>query len=346
MTYGVSRGARDGLEYRNGVDAHHRPLWKWLALSRWQEWYTSKLPYLSVAALFLAPPDTPFQKLLSMLGTVALLAAFGYAINEVADQDTDLSAGKSNRAVGLPGYGIGAFLSGTAIAAVGLTFTWAVDPIGVALVGGVLVLATAYSLHPFRLKERGILGVIAGAGAQWVVPVFALSMSQPDGWHQLVAWLLAALGLAIGVRYMGVHQLIDASADRRATVRTYAATGGNIQRLIVAALAAEVALLLGVLIISWPLSFPAFIALVPWGIQELIFGSSRGHIFNRLQSYDYAPLSEYYFFLLPVALAIGRATFSPHYLVVVFILLILGWCYLQMMVGEWHSLLKRRVTSR
>jgi hypothetical protein len=70
-------------------------------------------------------------------------------------------------------------------------------------------MALAYSVRPIRLKERGVWGLLAAAVAQWSLPL-AVSAAQPGGWLRPLAWLLSALGLAIGLRWMAVHQLPDA----------------------------------------------------------------------------------------------------------------------------------------
>ena len=64
---------------------------------------------------------------------------------------------------------------------------------------------------------------------------------------------------------------------------------------------------------------------------------------QRLLGYDQAPLAEFYFFLLPVTLAFVRARSSPSFLIVAAVFLALGWCYVEMMTGEWLEAWKARV---
>ena len=66
---------------------------------------------------------------------------------------------------------------------------------------------------------------------------------------------------------------------------------------------------------------------------------------QKLQGYDHAPLAEYYFLLLPVTLALARGLSSPAILVVAAVFVALGWCYLQMMSGEWYEVWKERARN-
>jgi 4-hydroxybenzoate polyprenyltransferase len=313
------------------------PLAGWVRLARWPEWSTSKLPYLGAAALLLASPEASAGRVLAILGTVLLWAAFGYGLNDVADRDCDQRAGKPNRAADLSRATWALFLTLTASASVGLSLLWAADAAAPVFVLAGLLLASAYSLPPLRLKERGALGLGAGAASQWVLPVLAIAAVQPGGWRRPHAWGLALLGLAIGIRWMAIHQLQDAGADRRAGVRTYAASGGRVWPVLLGAFLAEVLLLAMTLGLMWPRSLPAVAALAFWILQQALLRPRGEPLRQKLQGYDHAPLAEYYFLLLPVTLALGRGVSSPAFLVVAAVFLALGWCYLAMMSGEWYE---------
>jgi hypothetical protein len=66
---------------------------------------------------------------------------------------------------------------------------------------------------------------------------------------------------------------------------------------------------------------------------------------QKLQGYDHAPLAEYYFFLLPVTLALVRGISSPAFLMLAAAFVALGWCYLAMMSGEWHEAWQARARN-
>lgn len=308
---------------------------RWLRLARWPEWSTSKLPYLGAAAFLLTPREASPLQVVGIMGAMACCAAFGYAINEVADRETDVRAGKSNRATDVA-WGVWAsFLAITGAGAVFLATLWGSDTVAPALVLGDLVFAAAYSLPPIRLKERGVVGLIAGAAAQWAVPTLAISASQPGGWSDPTAWCASLLGLAIGLRWMAVHQLQDRFGDRQAGVRTYAAEGGTMWPVVRGAFLGEVVLLSALFALRWPHSLPAIAVLGFWIVQATLLRPPGGTFRQRLEGYDHAPLAEFYFLLLPVTLALGRVGISIWFLVIASGFVVLGRCYLEMMIGEW-----------
>lgn len=325
---------------------NHTPMpVRWVQLARWSDWSTSKLPFLGAGALLLAPSESTALEVLTIIGTVFCWAAFGYCINDVADRDCDLRAGKFNRAANVSAASWAIFLALTATGSVSLSLFWAADLAAPALVLSGLLLAIAYSLPPLRLKERGAVGLVAGAASQWVLPVLAISAAQTRGWSSPAAWCIAFLGLAIGIRWMAIHQLQDTMADRRAGVRTYASRGGQVWPVLLGAFTAEVVLLAVTLVLTWPQSLPAGAALAFWIGQQIWLRPTGEPMRQKLQGYDHAPLAEYYFLLLPVTLALARARSSPVFLIVVAGFVALGWCYLEMMIGEWQEVWKARARN-
>jgi 4-hydroxybenzoate polyprenyltransferase len=264
-------------------------------------------------------PQEPPVLLTAELVTIMGLAAFGYAINEIADRAADERAGKRSRAAGLPRASQMTFLVITACGAVGVSLLWAADATAPTLVGVSLGLAAAYSVPPVRLKARGMLGLIGAAAAQWPIPILAVSAAKPDGWLSPAAWSTALLGLAFGMRWEAVHQSADAGVDRLAGVGTYVARGGSGWRVICAAFAAELGLLAATLALTWPRSRPALLVLVAW----IVLGEGLP-VGSRLRGYYGAPLAAYYFCLLPMTLALGRLS-SPAFLALAGLLLALGW---------------------
>jgi hypothetical protein len=280
-----------------------------IALTRWREWVQSKLLLAAGAAVLLAPA-APLGDVAAALATVALLAAFGYASNELA--------GKHSRATALGVRASTAFVVAAAGLALGSSTAWSKGASGpVAIVGG-LVLAHAYSHRPLRLKERGRIGIVAAAAAQWMVPVLAVAALRVDGWHEPATWALALFGLAIGIRWMTIHQLHDRDADRRAQLRTYGASGRDLDPWLRGALSAEVALLVLVVVLAWPRSAVPLMAAVLWLALDLCWRRGRAALPARLRTYGGAPLAELYFLLLPLALTLERALASPSFVLLAF----------------------------
>jgi 4-hydroxybenzoate polyprenyltransferase len=308
----------------------------WIQLARWRHWFQSKLPFITAGALLLAPAHASPRNIIAMMITVAMWAAFGYGINDVADRDVDDRAGKPNRAVRVTQASSTVFLVLMAGGALAMCRLWAADAAAIGFLAAGLILAAAYSIRPVRLKGRGVWGLIAAAAAQWSFPILAVSAAEPAGWMRPATWSLSVLGLAIGLRWMAVHQLHDAAADRRTGVRTYAATGTDIRPVIVAAFGFELVALALVLLVSWPASQPALFALGCWALWLGVVRSPRRSFRTRLQGYDEAPLSEYYFLMAPLALALGRVSASPGFALIAVLLLLLGAPHIQRMRREWQ----------
>jgi 4-hydroxybenzoate polyprenyltransferase len=266
-----------------------------VGLSRWREWAHSKLPFVAATALLL---DVTPERALLILSSLVPWAAFGYALNALVDRAQDARAGKPVPAVGTGQAGC--FLAVAGTAALLSSLLWSNG----AIVAAGLVVAVAYSAPPLRLKERGAVGVLTGAAAQWMLPVLAVAIAAPDGVPVAQPVALVALALVVGVRWMLVHQRQDADADRRASVRTFGAASDRLADLLVRCFALEVALLACVLAAGGARTAPAAAALLP----SLAWPRTRS-MRERLQGYVDAPLSAYYFCLLP--LAAGLVELSP-----------------------------------
>lgn len=308
----------------------------WIGLARWRDWFQSKLPFITAAAILLAVPGTRPLVIAQMVATVAFWAAFGYGVNDIADRRADERAGKTNRAVRIPPASWMLFLLFTAGGAFTTCLLWAGDASAPGFLLAGLALAFAYSVPPVRLKERGVWALPAAAAAQWSLPILAVSAAQPWGWLRPAAWSLGVLGLAIGIRWMAIHQLQDAAADRRADVRTYASSGAPVWPLIAGAFACEIGALAAMVFAGWPMSQPALIALAVWALWRTALRSPPGSFRQKLQGYPEAPLAEYYFLMLPLALALSRVSSSYGFLGIATLLLLAGAPHVQKMIREWH----------
>jgi hypothetical protein len=212
-------------------------------------------------------------------------------------------AGKHNGADALSSGTRLAYLGATATAALASSLLWARGTAAPALLALGLVLALAYSARPIRLKERGIAGVAGAAVAQWTLPVLAISTAAPHGLNARSA-LVAVVSAALGARWMLIHQLHDAAADRRAGVHTFATKSEAAPRVLESVFAVEIAAVVGLLAVSWPGSTVPAAVLAGWiGVGEL-----TQPLRVRLRAYDAAPLAAYYFALLPLAAGVARGT--------------------------------------
>lgn|GEM_PF-4738788 len=278
----------------------------WLRVCRVWDWGQSKIPFYLAATLLLAPA-VGVVEVVAILAMLAALASFGYGLNEIADRVSDARAGQRNLAAELAPLDRYAFPLLAGVLALALSLAGG-SGFGAATLFALVCLAasTAYSVAPVRLKERGFSGLFAAAAAQWSLPVFAVgAAATPGGWRQPETVILAALGLALGLRWMAIHQAQDHWADRVAGVRTFGAMGGPLFRIIVVALAAEMVLLGWLLFVAWPVSEAAAIALPISIVVDAVLHHRGGSRRSRLQSYAAAPLASFYFLVFPAAMVLS-----------------------------------------
>lgn len=166
---------------------------------------------------------------LASLMTIAGIAGVAYFLNDLTDIRQDLAAGKPNgvAAMSVPQR----VLTLLAFLAVALLPWWWVLPF-TALSGWLLAaefaLFVLYSVPPFRLKERGLLGVVTDASYAHALPAvlamltFAAMARQPDPHGLALLWATGAWQLCLGMRNIVLHQLLDHLNDRLGGNRTWA----------------------------------------------------------------------------------------------------------------------------
>lgn len=200
-----------------------------------------KAPVLvAVTYLILAWQKFAFLDALFAFGwslcTIIGIAGFGYLSNDLGDRKADAKAGKSNLLIGLSSIQI----SGLLLLFLGLAIVpWLVYFPVTTLTGILLVLEfmlfVLYVLPPFRLKERGLLGVItdslyAHANPALLASLTFLALSKAENATMLVfVPALVAWQFFLGLRNILLHQLKDAKNDRISGIRTFVTQYGELR---------------------------------------------------------------------------------------------------------------------
>lgn len=164
---------------------------------------------------------------------IALIAisVWGYLFNDLCDVKSDLRAGKKNS---LAKFSMPVRLIITAVPlAIGIA-AWAYvgrGNVANVLFGMQILALWIYSAPPFRLKGRGIAGVIADAFYGHVNPVFITLFAfyfhtNSELLTMLVLVLICITSVLKGIRNILLHQIDDRKADRRAGVQTYVVSKG------------------------------------------------------------------------------------------------------------------------
>lgn len=292
---------------------------------RWREWYASKVPFVwtACAASALASPLADgeiVRRAAGVLVFTCLCAAFGHVANDYADRECDHAAGRRTLAGRMAASHATVVLLLLGAAAIGALTTVATSPAAVLAGVATMALAAAYSLPPFRLKARRSAGIWSAAAAQRTLPMLLTltAINRMDA----AAWVLLLVAQLAGMRWILVHQVIDADSDRRAGVATWVSVVGEARahsalRGVIFPL--ELALLLMALWLQATRT-PA-LWLLP-AISVLVSGAwvwqCRGvQTPYSLQGYTRQPLAGFYQVIWPLGLSVALALARPAMWVVV-----------------------------
>lgn len=284
---------------------------KFLQLIRWKDWYNSKLPVFLLAYYYLLLVyNKVLLEFLILLIPLTIffcsLASFGYMLNDYADQVTDQITGKKNI--------IGSFKKWQQIIIlvifffVGLISYTPIYKYKFALIFLIssYISAIFYSVSPFRLKERGIWGIISVSLAQRVFPL--LIVFSIFNHFKLDTLIFVILSFFIGLRWIFIHQILDRKHDIAANVETFAASKSpsNLFKILKIEFIIEIITLITLMYTMIDTIFlisPIIIAYIIYEVYLYPFWKKLGFKCVLL-SYDYAPLADFYYFWLPTWISI------------------------------------------
>lgn len=197
---------------------------KFLEIARAKEWWEYKFPPMfAVAYLIILNNPYPFHHsiplILLLLSAITLGAMYVSFLNDATDVAEDAKAGKKNR--------IAAYTTFQKTVLVLLPLVVGVCIIGVFLNSfsyaalfycAAFIAFTLYSLPPFRLKERGVAGIIADALGSQVFPTLFIAVCMFQYINQEIQLLtftfLGVWLLCFGLRGILWHQLADKENDK------------------------------------------------------------------------------------------------------------------------------------
>lgn len=188
--------------------------------------------------------------------TIIGIAGFGYLTNDYADREKDQLANKPNALIGMnPALIVGLFVLFLGLALVPWFF-FPTRPISFILLGAELLLFVLYAFPPFRLKEKGLVGVVVDALYAHVIPAtlacytFWLMRSEPMWSMQLFIICYGGFQFFLGIRNILLHQLKDRESDLASGTRTLA-TKWPVKRmtnLLITAMVLEVLFIAGFIV--------------------------------------------------------------------------------------------------
>jgi 4-hydroxybenzoate polyprenyltransferase len=191
---------------------------------RANDWWEYKLPpMLAVAYLIIQKSNHTFLSqiplILLTLSAIILCAIYVSLINDATDVEDDAKAGKKNQ---MAAYNtiqqIGLILL-PVVGALGIVIFFLKSPIGANLFYlGSYIAFTLYSVPPFRLKKRGIAGIMADALGSQVFPTLFIALCFYQSTNQQIqTWSIVCMAIwlfCFGLRGILWHQLADKENDK------------------------------------------------------------------------------------------------------------------------------------
>ncbi len=191
--------------------------------------------YLTISVVEVTPAIA-LVGMLASLATIAGIAGVAYFLNDLGDMRQDLAVGKDNAVAGMSYPQRALILAGFLALALLPWTVLPVTPTTALLLAAEMALFVLYCVPPFRLKERGWLGLVVDALYAHALPallamVTFAAMADPlpperrAGFDALLATAFA-WQLALGLRNIVLHQLLDHANDVAGGNRTLAVSLG------------------------------------------------------------------------------------------------------------------------
>ena len=200
-------------------------------------WWDYQLTIMLALAYQITAGASSVPRLSSWLTALVLfvlacvgIAGFGHLVNDYFDRAADRLSGAPNL-VGDRATGSLVAKTFAVFALAWIPWLWLpTDAVILCLLGVEFLLFVMYSMPVVRLKERGLLGPVTDSLYSYTVSttvatlVFAkLAQFHIPVWFSL---LLAVWSFLLGLRQMLAHQILDASRDAHAGVRTFVTING------------------------------------------------------------------------------------------------------------------------
>lgn len=202
-----------------------------LKVIRSAEWWEYKLPpLLAIGYATAIKADGVFLKsiphLLFLLFSLIIGAIYVSIINDITDIDDDRASGKSNRIASVNPAIRWVFPALCLLAGSLCCYYLFPDWLSITLYIIPWISFSLYSFRPFRLKNRGLWGVLADASGSHIFTSLLMVSSISFFTKQSIDWVwfisTGIWALCYGVRGILWHQFYDRSNDIKADVKTFA----------------------------------------------------------------------------------------------------------------------------
>lgn len=291
---------------------------------RLSEWYDSKVPFMLTAFLFFYYVDIAqygsWQFIIRFICYalyVSMFLAFSYVINDFSDIEVDKLAGKHKIISEMPKpIIILSMISMVSLGTIPLFFLIERKLLYILTTALIYFAGAAYSVHAFRFKEKGVLGLLECSIAQRCFPLCPLFfIIKVPIVYFLIFQLISFFN---GIRYLLIHQNIDYENDLKSGVVTIATVGKiNYRLLIKITLAVETALNI---VLFVKLSNITWVSIVV-GFLYVAFESTVAFVVLKyikadlLGSFICVPYEDFYNIFLPIFLCVMLCVKSVNILI-------------------------------
>lgn len=301
-------------------------------LIRMNEWLFSKLPFMFLPILCcFAELEHIAAICISYFIYLFFFYAFGYAINDYSDRAADKIVGKQNIMGELSEVQCLLVLAFLVSGALPLAIVSKNRSI-YAILLWVYFWGAAYSIRPFRFKERGVSGLIVCTLAQRAFPMLPLLSISTRMLKYIVIW--GIIGALVGLRYILIHQVIDLENDKKSGTTTFALSHlTKAKKMLYICFVIESLLIVSFLFLEYSALLSAAICVTYLIVMAVTFYTIH-YIYKQsyIESYIAVPYEDFYNFYYPIVLLLIALRQKPVAVLVLMILVIIG---IRPMTDKW-----------
>lgn len=297
---------------------------KLLEFTRYSEWWEYKIvPLLAISYAFIHMAQfkfaTIYYDLIFPLIAIVVGAVYVSVVNDMTDINEDFVAGKRNRMGSVPVFFRIIIIGGCLIGGVICGFMIYPDMLSLFFYLMAWIAFSLYSIPPFRLKKRGVWGILCDAMGAHLFPtmfiVTYLSALHGSTWSMWWYFEVGIWSFAYGLRGILWHQFFDRDNDLKSKTTTFATTIDpdrfKNQELLI--FTVEV-VAFGAIFIK-TLSFWTVSALLVYillvFIRTYVFKYQNSLIITPLDCPHQILLNDFYLVFFPLSLLLTSATTQP-----------------------------------
>jgi len=273
------------------------------------------------------------------------IGGIGYVLNDIVDYDADLKNKKRNLFIKASKMQSTLFVITFIVFAI---FPWFYLPFTTVTVCFLIIeyiLFFLYAFPPFRLKEKGILGILADALYAQVIPnllaVYTfLKLSETLKLHYTFIILFSVWLLLVGIRNILKHQIEDYENDINTNTNTFVTKNGKLLSEKISYFLANIEIII-FCVLLFLLKTPMHFILILYVVYVILLLFSKKINRNPITLFDFINtriLNEFYEIHLPVSLLI-YFSFVQHFfiLILLFNIVLFYPIYKSFLVGFYHK---------